>query len=389
MYVSRKALEEGLVESLDSDQISLLIGGSGSGKSWLYKRFFEGRDITYSVITVPRSYASSFHKLIEKELGNLNVNKPTKTRTHVNAGGGILRGGREIEDTIRDQDALLLLARQLRKIAKKRPAYIVIENAEQGLSDKTGDYLNDIANIVLSGNSDDIKRERVKILIVSADDALRTGLSKMTNSEPVMRRLRKLGEVSSFSDDEARGFLKRGFIEKLRFKIADMGELLLACKDATDLRPDFMHEFCFLLAKAAEDRENVVDDPAIATAFEHWADSKLKSYLERIIEFMNMRDTRKRVRDKILYVLGRSPADAYTTQNVLQVIKQEFPTIEFQTNEITRELNILCAASGNSAPLLRKSGSDKNPLYGFVGTSERLATAFALGRRGDEIYRKH
>jgi len=68
-------------------------------------------------------------------------------------------------------------------------------------------------------------------------------------------------------------------------------------------------------------------------------------------------------------------------------MKEDFPAESFQSNEITTALNALCAADSGNEPLLRRFGSDAAPLFGFAGATERVATAFALGRRGDDIFR--
>ncbi|HVY90335.1 MAG TPA: hypothetical protein VG942_15820, partial [Hyphomonadaceae bacterium] len=292
------------------------------------------------------------------------------------------------QETVREFDgfdALLSLSAKLRRDAGRRPAYIVIENAEQGLTDQTGRFVPDIVNFVMA--SDQLAQQEVRLLIVGADDSLRVALANLPFSEPHMRRLRRLPEVSSFTDGEAKKFLDRGFREKLDIRIANLDELMHACRDATDLRPDFMSEYCLLLGKAARNRLRRIDDPVIAEANQQWSDTRLSPYIERIAAFMNTRETRKRVRDKMLYSLARRAMRGYTRQNILDLMKEDYPTESFQSNEITTALNALCVADGKNEPLLRKFGSENAPLFGFSGATERVATAFALGRRGNDIIR--
>lgn len=394
MYVSRSHLEGELIESLDSDQISFLVGGSGSGKSWLYKKFFADHNVEFSVLTVSRAYTTPLRELMEKELARLDVTRTKKERHSAGFANlfGIFGASRETEREFRDEDVFILLARHLRLRAKSRPAYLVLENSEQGLSDQSGEFVNAVANMVLLANSDEFVKLRIRLLIVSADDELRTKLARMPNSDPIIRRLRPLPEVTSFSEDEAQGFLERGFEQKLGIKIDDMQTFMAECKDATDLRPDFMNEYCLIVAKEATRQRLPVNDRVIGEASAKWADTKLAPYIERIAAFMNKKDTKKRVRDKILYALAqRVTTKGFTSQNVLDIIRAEFPspTVTFQSNEITRELNILCNPEGENAALLHQFGTASNPLYGFVGALERVATAFLLKRVNDDIVRHH
>lgn len=384
MYISRPTLEKALDEARSSDKASLLIGGAGSGKSWLYRRFFAAERVEHSVLSMSRDYSSSLRQLLDNELTRLGVGRLVSTRTTLGANAKIVAGQEAIRE-FDGFDALLSLSAKLRRKAGRRPAYIVVENAEQGLTDTSGRFIPDIVNLIMA--SDQLAKQSVRILIVAADDNLRAALANMPYSEPHMRRLHRLPEVTSFTDGEAKQFLDRGFREKLGIRIASIEELLVACKEATDLRPDFMSEYCLLLGKEARNRLRRVDDPIIAAANQAWSETKLSPYIERIAAFMNTRETRKRVRDKMLYALARRAMRGYTRQNIHDLLKEEFPTESFQSNEITTALSALCAADGKNEPLLRRFGSDNAPLFSFSGATERVATAFALGRKGNDIVR--
>jgi hypothetical protein len=62
MYVSRPSLERELVETASSDKVALMIGGAGSGKSWLYRRYFEAARAEYSVLSMTRGYVISLRQ---------------------------------------------------------------------------------------------------------------------------------------------------------------------------------------------------------------------------------------------------------------------------------------------------------------------------------------
>lgn len=386
MYVSRPKIEKELSETPSSDRPSLLIGGSGSGKSWLYRKFFQEVNAAFSVLTVTRDHLAPFRQLIENELSRLGVSRLSRERTFGGINQGLMAGKEQVRE-FDGFDALLSLAAKLRRIAgRQRPAYLVVENAEQGLSDKTGKFIPELITLIMASDQQ-LAVQRVRLLIVGADDSILTALANMPNHEPHTRRIRRLPEVTSFSEGEAKQFMDRGFRQMLDVRIADMDELLKACEDATDLRPDFLSEYCLLLAKGARNRLRRVDDYVIAEANEEWAKTRMSPYIERIAASMNTRDTRKRVRDKMLYALAKRATRGYTRQNIQDILKDDFPTENFQTNEITSALHALCASDGQHEPLFRKFGSDNSPLFGFSGATERIATAFALGRRGDRVFR--
>lgn len=384
MYISRPTLESELSETLSSDRVSLLVGGAGSGKSWLYRKFFEQIKAENSVLAMSRDYSTTIRQLLDNELARLGVGRLTRRRGFLGTNSHVAAGGETVHE-FDGFDALLSLSAKLRRKAGRRPAYIVVENTEQGLTDGTGRFLADLINLIMA--SDQLAKQQVRLLIVAADDNVRASLANTPLSEPHMRRLRRLPEVTSFTDGEAKQFLDRGFRQKLGLRISEIEELLRACRDATDLRPDLMSEYCGLVAKAARDRLRVVEDRDIACANQAWSETKLSPYIERIAAFMNTRETRKRVKDKMLYSLARRATRGYTRQNIHDILKEEFPTENFQSSEITTALNALCAGDGRNEPLIRRFGSDNAPLFGFSGATERVATAFTLGRRGDDVYR--
>jgi len=382
MYVSRPTIERELVETSSSDKVALMIGGAGSGKSWLYRRFFDAVKAEYSVLPMSRDYVTSLRQLLDNELTRLGVARLVRRRRFFGATQGLTFGQESVQE-FDGLDALLSLSAKLRSKAGRRPAYIVIENTEQGLTDQTGRFATDLINLIMA--SDQLAKQAVRLLVVAADDRLRTNLANMPLSEPHMRRLRLLPEVTSFTESEAKQFLDKGFREKLGMRIADIDKLVRACHHATDLRPDLMSEYCLLLAKAARDRLRIVEDIDIGAANQAWSKTKLSPYIERIAAFMNTRETRKRVRDKMLYALARRAMRGYTRQNIHDIMKEDFPAESFQSNEITTALNALCEADGGNEPLFRRFGSETAPLFGFTGATERVATVFALGREGDDI----
>ena len=381
MYVARPTIEKELAETVTSDRVGLMIGGAGSGKSWLYRRLFAATRAEYCVLSVSRNYSTTLRQLIDNELARLGVGRLARRRRFIGSNEGLMVGQEGIQE-FDGFDALLSLSAKLRRNAGKRPAYIVVENAEQALTDTSARFLTDIINLIMS---EQLARQKVRLLIVGADDRLRTELANMPMSAPHMRRLRPLPEVTSFTETEALQYLDRGFREKLGMRIKNIDELVRACHDATDLCPDLMSDYCLLIAKGARNRLRVVEDFDIGVANQAWGETRLSPYIQRISGAMNTRDTRKRVRDKMLYALAKRSMRAYSRQNIHDFMKEEFPEERFQTNEIMTALAALCLQEAGSEPLLRNFGSDNSPLFGFAGAAERVATVFALGRQGDDI----
>jgi hypothetical protein len=391
MYVKRVGLEQQLEQTFTDDRVTVLLGASGSGKSWLYKRCFDDLEVEKSIIPISRSTQASLKNEFNMKLTELGKMR-LATRSKANRWGifgkilGFDRTTSKTEER-RDEDPLLELVRTLKENAGDKPTCIVIENAEQGLENPK--FLTELSDTIVSMNEAPLVGYGVKLLIVSADDSIRRKLQRLPNSEPVMRRLRVLPEVSSFTEQEATEFIERGFEQKLGFKVAQKPKLVRACNAATDFKPDYLHDYCLKVATFASLSEARVTTNVINQADAEWVETRLAPYTERIVSQMNENDTRKRVRDKVLFTLSLVPGgETMTVQNVLDLVRQQFGGISFKKAEVTRALNQLATRSlDRSEPILRKTGSNNNPTFSFRGPMERVSCRFILDRKGDEVVR--
>src|SRR5690606_15794721 len=92
MYIRRPKLEKELEETLSSDNAGLLIGGSGSGKTWLYRKFFDEVKAVYSVLSITRDYDQPLRQLVLDELGRLKVGRISQERAGAGVSNQIVAG---------------------------------------------------------------------------------------------------------------------------------------------------------------------------------------------------------------------------------------------------------------------------------------------------------
>ncbi|WP_306010450.1 hypothetical protein [Bacillus sp. MMSF_3328] len=187
--------------------------------------------------------------------------------------------------------------------------------------------MNELGNMILLLDDDYISQFKVKFIIVGVPNGLKEYYRKVDNLSSIANRLSEIDEVSKLNKNQVDDFVKKGFIDEL--KVSFESELLKKYQDyiylVTDGIPQRMHEFCEFLAEICEENEWEAKETFLETATKKYIKEYLVKNYTIIQNMMNSKETTVGRRNQVLYALGRIEKRSFTTNDVEEIVKREFP----------------------------------------------------------------
>lgn len=372
--------------AFDSAQHVVLHGQSGTGKSWLYKKFLAGIGAHYEVANLANasrlgSIQAELTNVVDRQGMPIKTEYSERKEGHVTA--VISSGSLAHEDKyeLRSKEPVERCFEFMRKMAGSRPAVLVLDNLENVFSSKQ--ILKELADIITLCDDERYASYRVRLLIVGVPADLKSYYYKTPHFQTVANRIRELPEVSRLTEEECDALVKRGFVELLQFRIDQESNFLKHVRWVTLRIPQMVHEYCLEAANLALSTRQV--DPSIwKRADEAWASAKLVSSYSVIESHMNERNTIAGRRNQVLYALSKCDEDEIRFTHVEDVLRREFPK---NTSEVTLNVNQilsqLAKSEGDDAmPLLKKSAKEDG--YTFVDPRHRMVLRAMLLKTDDE-----
>lgn len=381
MYVARPDLEKALQNALRGNLHMLLHGESGTGKSWLYKKTFS--DLSVSYIVANLANASRLGG-ITAELKNLvdRQEKAIKTgyeeQKSAEASAGIAKGALSHtgEYEIGRKEPFERALESLRRKAGKNPAVLVFDNLEAAFTES---MLKELADLLILCDDERYAAYNVKILIVGVPGGVKEYYYKTPHHSTVANRLYELPEVSRLHGDECAELVRKGFKNKLKYKIESLPALQQHIAWISDRIPQMVHEYCLELAFLGEQGSSI-EKTTIDAADDAWL-SKSQYHAYSVIEsHMNERDTKAGRRNQTLYALALCEGEQFKSSEIEVALRREFPTSTHET--ALNPAQILAALSVGDRPIVRRS--PKGDAFTFADPRYRMVLRTMLVKTGDE-----
>ena len=171
----------------------------------------------------------------------------------------------------------------------------------------------------------------------------------------------------------------KGFLDKLKFKIASLEDMTKHIAWVTDRVPQMVHEYCLEIAFLAEDSGEVTEE-ILHAADEVWL-SKSQYYAYSVVEsHMNERDTKAGRRNQTLFALSLCEGEQFKSPEIEVLLRKEFPTSTHDT--ALNAAQMLSTIAGTDRPIIRRS--PKGDAYTFVDPRYRMVLRAMLVKTPDE-----
>lgn len=380
MYVPRTSLEDSLNHGLRGNLHLLLHGESGTGKTWLYKKVFLDRGVTYCLANLANasrlgSISSELRNLVDRHYPTEKTGYEEQKSAQLNvgvAGGELVHKG---EFKIHRPEPLEDCFKMLRMRAGSGPAVLVLDNLEAAFDEK---LLKELADIIILCDDERYSHYKVQILIVGVPGDVKAYYYKTPHTMSVANRLYELPEVARLSPRECDLLVSRGF-DKLQYVIGDREALAKRVAWLSDRVPQLVHEVCLEIALAAEDTRKV-SQAHCDVAELVWIKNHLYYAYAAIESNMNEKETKAGRRNQTLYALGKCDGEQFKPTEVEAILRKEFPA---STVDTTLNVAQMLAQLGESSkPVVKKS--PKGDAFTFVDGRYRSVLRAMLRKGADE-----
>jgi hypothetical protein len=325
MYISRPELEKKFSRAIKGTQHVIVFGDSGSGKTWLYKKYFADNNIKYRIVDLSIAITEGLSSALSKALTLDQWRAARKTEgASLEANFIVARPGesRQVEFFAETPDYLELLLADLRS-DRQIANFVVFDNFEQ-VSNNT-DIIRQITSLIIRLDNDRFAKFNVRFLFVGVISDMKELIARYDNAGTVSNRLTEIPEVERLTPKESDGLVLRGLEEKLKIKIEQGPDVLERIRFLTDRNAQQVHELCYQLACEAEESDWCINSKTLEAAQKDWIDTSLSQHIAQIESRMNKRDTKIQRRNQVLYCLGASDSSTFKSSQIDQMIRRIFP----------------------------------------------------------------
>jgi hypothetical protein len=385
MYVSRPALEEGLINALKQPKSIVLHGESGSGKTWLYKKVFQSKDVYYEVANLGRSTAmGSISKLLETLLARIS---PARQKGYTESksaevGAGFAKGALDHTKNyeLGEIDSFELVLKEIRKKAGRKSAVLVFENLEQILHAQS--LLDELSSLLLLVDDSNYAVYKVKILLVTTASNARTYLASSIKSNTITNRITEIPEVARLLVPQAEAFVKKGFFDLLGMELSTADseisekKLLHWILWYSDRIPQYLHELCLEIAHLAEKSGRSITNDHLLKGTAAFVRGSLISEISTVEANLNSKSTQLGRRNQVIYALGQCKEQDFDHIKIERIVRSEFPlTCSGKGLNVSQ---ILSQLASSNQPLIRRV--PHGSAYRFIDPKLRIVVRLKVDR---------
>lgn len=390
MYIHRQELENAFKRALRKPKHVIIHGESGCGKTWLYKKIFAERKVTYEVLnSATVNSTGSITAAIKALNARLTPfeNKGYEESKDAGASVGLVKGGLKHTSKYESSspEPYLELVRALFKKAGSDESFLVVENLEHIVKDEK--LVKELTSILMYLDDDEYAKYRVRILLVGTPSNLRDYFASADSSQTIINRVQEIPEVSVLETEDVSALAERGLFKMLKFKcLSDSNTgfneryLLNAVSWFSANVPQYVHDFCLELALEAEDNGGIITNDIYRCSLRNWVQDALISENARMETHINSKTTKHGRRNQVIFTLGRILSNEFSVQEVEENLRRLFP-ISTKGKVLNVSANLNDLASGES-PLIRKT--PKGTRFRFLDPKIKIMARWMLSKDDDK-----
>ncbi|WP_313231226.1 AAA family ATPase [Stenotrophomonas acidaminiphila] len=382
MYMPRPSLETALKQGLRGNVHLVIHGDSGTGKSWLYKKTFSDLKATSVVANLANaarlgSISSELDVILDEIEPNRKIGDSQQKDAKVSA--AVLEGG--ISQTndfeIARPDPFRAVLKHIRKKAGDGYGVLVFDNLEAIFSDEK--LLREIASLILLCDDERYAQYRVKILLVGVPNDVKNYFYRTDYLTTVASRLTELPEVDRLTVTACNELIKKGFTDKLQYKVYSLEDLQKHVSWVTGRIPLHVHEYCLELAFKCE-TSRLVTESDVTEADVVWLSKNHMNAYSVVESHMNEKDTKAGRRNQTLFCISLIDKEQFKSSDVEEVHRREFPNstqgIALNTSQT------LASLTAGDNPIIKRT--PKGDAFTFTYPLYRLALRAMLIKTTDE-----
>jgi hypothetical protein len=273
MYVGRPELERFLRNGLESGFHIVIRGRSGHGKSWLYQKYLEDRQIYFDTCNLATAARlGSISKEFSSFLARAGVSIHSEKKIAGNLAAGSLGVSAEESKTFFEPDLFELVLAECRKQAGERSAVLILDNLE-GITQEPN-LLKELANLIVLLDDRNYARYNVRLIIVGATENIIKYYASEPNLPTISNRIRELPEVSSLTEEQCHTLSMQGLVTELDLRLPPdiQAQVLDHISIVTARVPQKIHEYCLELARLAEENDRAISMDLVKKADQYYSE---------------------------------------------------------------------------------------------------------------------
>lgn len=360
MYIHREKHERSFLRALDDGRHLILLGESGNGKTWLYRKVLNGvrryKVINCALASSQGSLVAAIASILLPELSVRKVAYTEKKAAGVSI-PGVANGGLEHvgEYVIRQAEPLMEALSSVSSVNSL--PLLIIENLEAIYS--VDGMMRELASLILLLDDPRYAGVGLKFLIVGTPSDVIEYFRKLPNLESVSNRLVELPKVSGLSDSQVLEFVRKGFVAQLGVKLDESDVLTIAdhVSSITLGVAQRVHEYCKHLAYEIEDNSGNYSSSLLDGANRAWLSEGLRSCYSVVASYFGRGAIVSLRREQVIFSISQIRVHEFDSQQVESTLRRMFPESAKVANlGVGAILRRLC--SGDN-PLLRINGGGK------------------------------